>query len=89
MSACCNDDVVVNGNAKPLASIHNLPSDLDILSAGGGVAGRMIVDENETGRPQFHRPLNDFAGLDRCLIDGAVTHMIVADGYVTAVEVQM
>ena len=46
----------------------------------------MIVDENKGRCGQFERPLDHFARIDRCVIDGAGLLHFVGDQRVALVE---
>jgi hypothetical protein len=48
-----DDDVVMDSNAEQLANLVNLLGHVDVGLGRGGVAGRMVVDEDAAGGLQF------------------------------------
>ena len=59
MAVAADDDMVVYRNAEHATGGANVLGDRDILSAGGAVAAGMIVDQNDRGRPERERTLDD------------------------------
>ena len=89
MALARDDDMIVDADVEPLARVDDLAGDVDILPAGRWVAGRVIMDKDERRRPQVNGAADDFAGIDRRLVDRSVAHMIVADQHVAAVQLQI
>src|SRR4029077_14965887 len=48
-----DDDVVTDSDAEQLANLVNLLGHVDVGPGRGGVAGRMVVDEDAAGGLQF------------------------------------
>lgn len=43
MPACRHDDMVMHGDAQPLAGLHDLARNVDILPAGRWIARRVVM----------------------------------------------
>ena len=82
-----DDQMVVNLDVKGSAGLHNLFRDLDVGAAGGGVAGRMIVDQDQGAGRQLQGASHDLAGIDGGVIDRAPVLHLVQDQLVLLVEV--
>lgn len=50
MPVLADDDVVVDGDVEGLAGLGDLLGHLDIGARRGGVAGGVVVDEDDGGR---------------------------------------
>src|SRR5271167_3234733 len=46
----------------------------------------MVVDQNQSGCPELERPLDDFAGINRRMIDRAALLPLVLDQCILAIE---
>lgn len=60
-----DDQVVVDGNARNLAGLGELAGDPDVLPAWFGIAGGVLVRENNCGRVGQNCSLEDLAWLDK------------------------
>ena len=69
MAVLADDDMVMNRDTEGPRRVANIPCDCDILAAGRAVSARMVMDQYDRCRSQSQRPFDDFAGVDRCLID--------------------
>ena len=83
-----DDDVVVHRNTERLRHLGDLLRHLDVGGGRGGVAGGVVVDEDEGARRQLQRALHDLAGIDRGMVDGARLLHLVGDEGVALVEEQ-
>ncbi len=88
MAIRADDDVIVNGNPQWTRRFDDLPSHRDVLFAGLRRPAGMIVHQNEAGAPKLHGLFDDFARVDRGLINRAVSHMLVANEHVARIEMQ-
>jgi hypothetical protein len=84
--APADDQVVVHGQAERGSSLDDVLGDCDVCLGGGRVARRVVVDQNQGGRPQFERTFNDLAGVDRRMIDGAALLSLVLDQCILAIQ---
>jgi len=87
MAAGAHHDMVVHGDAEPLARLRDRPRDVDIRAAGGGVAARVVVDEDDRRGTEVDRAPDDFADVHCGLVDRPLAHHLVANQHVLGVEV--
>ena len=59
MAAGAHHDMVVDGDAEPLARLRDRSGDVDVGAAGGGVAARVIVDEDDRRGSEVDRAADD------------------------------
>jgi hypothetical protein len=85
MAAGADDQMIVHRNAQTLAGIDDRARDLDVGAAGGGVARRVVVHQDDCGGAQVDRTADHFAHMDLRLIDRSLAHHLVADQHVAAV----
>jgi hypothetical protein len=88
VATAADDQMIVHRNAERLGGLYDVLGDRDVRFRRARITGRMIVDQNQGGRAQFERALEDLAGVDRRVIDGAALLTLVLDQYVFAVEEQ-
>ena len=88
MAICADDDVVMHGYAKLAARLCNIARQLNIGPAGGWITRGVIMHQDECGRPQIHRPADDFAHMDYGLINGAFGHQLIPDEHIARIEMQ-
>jgi hypothetical protein len=88
MPLLANDDVVMHRNAERLRHLDDLPGHLDVGAGRARVAGGVVVDQDHRGRREFERALDDLAGVDRGVVDGADLLDLVGDELVALVEEQ-
>ena len=79
MAVAPDDDVIVHGDAEWFRHPDNVQRHLDVLRRGRRIAGRMIMNEHDRRRRQFERAPDDFAGIDRRMIDCARSLHLVGD----------
>lgn len=80
--------MVVDADVERPAGLGDPPCGLDIAPAGGRVAGRVIVGEDQCRRSDLERPPHDLAGIDRGLAHRAVGVGLVMEQPVAAVQEQ-
>ena len=68
MPARADDDMVVDRYFKVPPRLHDFAGELDVLTAGGGVAARVVVNDENRGRGQLERAADDFADINLSLI---------------------
>ena len=86
MAAGADDQVIVHRNAQTLAGIDDRARDLDVGAAGGGVARRVVVHQDDRRGAQVDRTADHFADMDLRLINRSLAHHLVADQHVAAVK---
>ena len=52
MAFATDDDVVMNDETQTLAGVDDLARHFDVGIAGGRIAGRVVVDQDQRGRRQ-------------------------------------
>ncbi len=80
--------MIVDGDADGFCSVDDAAGHLDVVAAGGGIAGGVIVHQDNRAGLQFERAFHDFARIGRRLVDGALAHGFIADEDVAVVEEQ-
>ena len=88
VAVAADDDVVVDDDAERLCDLCDLLRHLDVGGRRRGVAGGVVVDEDEGARRELERPLHDLARVDRRMVDGAGLLHLVGDEGVALVEEQ-
>ena len=88
MPFLADDDVVVHGNAERFRHVDDGLRHLDVRAARRWVSRRMIVHQAQRGGGQFERALDDFALIDRRVVDGADLLQFNGDALVALVEEQ-
>ena len=63
--------MIQKANLQNLSALGNASSKPDIGLAWGGIAGWMVVDENETVRGMTDRRLKDFTGMRKTFIQSS------------------
>ena len=81
-----DDDVVMHGNSDCRHRIHDLPRHRHIRTRGRGVAGRVVVDQHDRRGAVRQRAGDDFARVDRCMVDCAYPGTFAGDELVLLVE---
>ena len=61
MAVLADDDVVVDGNAEGASDFDNRLRHLDVRARGRGIAGGMVVHEDDRGGGEFERALDHLA----------------------------
>ena len=85
VAASADNDVIVNLNSQFLGRLHDPVRHFYIGAGGGGVARGMIMDENDgTGR-KLQSPLDNFARVNRRVIDRAFLLHLIGDEQVLLV----
>ena len=88
VSFLADDKVVVHGNAERTRHFDHCLGHLDVGARGRGIARGVIVDQDDGGRRQFQRALDDLARIDRRMVDGAFLLLLVGDQLIALVEEQ-
>ena len=88
MPAAADDDVVVHGDAERACRLDDVAGDGDVGLGRGRVARGMVVHQDQGRGLQFEGALDDLAGVDRGVIDGAPLLPLMRDQCVAAVEEQ-
>jgi hypothetical protein len=83
-----DDDVVVHRDAEGLRHLDDLAGHLDVGARRGRIARGMVVHQDDGGGGELQRALDDFARIDRRVIDGADLLDFVGDELVALVEKQ-
>ena len=86
--AVADDDVVVEGDAEVVGGVLDGAGHGAVGGGGGRVAAGVVVDEDEGGGVQLEGALDDFAGVDGGVVDGAAGLGLVGDEAVAGVEEQ-
>ena len=86
--ARADDDVVVQGQPKHATSLLNVLRHSYVRLRWFWVAGRMIVDQDQGRSIEIQAAPDDFARIDRHMIDGAHAKAFVGNEPVLAVQVQ-
>ena len=82
------NDVIVHGDAEIFRGFDDLFGHLDIGLRRRGVAGGVVVHQDDGGGRQLQRALDDLAHIDRRVVDGAFLLHFVGDDAVALVEKQ-
>ena len=61
MAGLADDDVVVHGDAELGGGLLDLAGHLDVGLGGRGIAGRVVVHQDERRGAELKRALDDFA----------------------------
>ena len=88
LPARADDDMVVQGQPKHTTSLLDLLRHSDVRLRRLGIARRMIVDEDQGRSIEVQGAPDDFARIDRHMIDSADAKAFVGNEPVLAVQVQ-
>ena len=88
MAILADDDVIVHGNAQRFGGFDDQFGHLDIGTRRCWVAGRVIMDEDDTGGIQFERAAKYDPRMHGQLSDRPMLHLLVADHAPRTVEKQ-
>ena len=88
MLAATDDEMVVDADTERLGGGDDVFSQADISLAGGGIAGRMIVHEDDCAGAQIQRPPHNLTRIGSGVIDGATMLNFIAHQLVFVVEEQ-
>ena len=77
----------MHGDAERLGGGDYRVGDVDVGLGGRGVAGWMIMDQDQGRGRQLQRPAHDFTRVDGSMVHGAVIAEFVQDQLVLAVRV--
>src|SRR5262249_18035916 len=88
MAVFPDDEMVVHGNAQWPRDLDDRPRHVDVGARGSGIAGGMVVHQNDGGGGELERALDHLARIDRGVIDGAGLMLLVGDEVVALVEEQ-
>src|SRR5215475_9855280 len=81
-----DDQVVVHGHAERCGGFDDVPRNRDVRFRRGWVAGGMIMHQDQGRGPEFKRPLDHLARVNRRMVDSAALLPLVFDQYVLSVE---
>lgn len=84
--AAADDDVVLEGDLEEAAGLDELAGDAEVGGAGGRVAGRVVVDAEDSGGRFADGEVVDLAGVDEGAVDGAGSDLGAAEDAVAVVE---
>lgn len=82
-----DDDVVEKPDADEIAGLRYAAGEDEVLGAGGGVAGRVIVAQDQAGGVESESDLEDRSGLDGSAVEGSNVGDGPADQAVAGIEV--
>ena len=88
VAVAADDEVVVDREVQGLAGLDHGFGQFPVRGRGGEVAARVVVHQDEAGGLVFQGQLQDFAGIDYCLVDGAFLKDLFGDDFVLAVQIQ-
>ena len=71
MPILADDQMVVHRDAERFRDLDDRLRHLDVGARGRGVAGGMVVHQDDRGGGELERALDHFAGINRRVIDGA------------------
>ena len=80
--------MVVHRYAQPFTCLGYIAGERDVLPAGRGITAGVVVHKDDGGRAQINRASDDFAGVNRRLIEGAFAGDFVADQHIFGIEIQ-
>ena len=88
MPAAADDQVVVHRDAERLGGIDDVAGDRDVGFRRGRIARGMVVHQDQGGGVEFEGALDDFARIDRGVVDRTALLPLMFDQRVLAVEEQ-
>jgi len=80
--------MVADRNVERGAGVGEPSGGVEVGTAGTRIAGRMVVDEDDTRRSELQRPNHDRAGRKVDAADGAAGHYLIGEKTVCRVEKQ-
>ena len=83
-----NHDMVVQFHLKSIGGCFQFAGCLDVLPRRLGIAGRMIVSDDERGGVEHQGTLHHFSRVDGRVIDRAALLHLIGDEIVLAVKEQ-
>ena len=83
-----DDDVIMDRDPEGLKRIDKLVGHLDIGGGWRGIAGRVIVGQDQRTGVQLERAARNLARIDRNMINRPLAHGFVGDQNVALVEKQ-
>src|SRR5512144_2305684 len=86
MSSPRDYDVIVKQDANRIESVFDASGHLDIRLGWFDTIARMIMDHDDRGGVKDERSLNDFAGIDRRMVDGPFVLHLVGKQHIATVE---
>src|ERR1700730_4669580 len=86
--SAADDQVIVHGHAERLGGFDDIFGDGDVRLGRSRVARGVVVHQDQRRGLEFERPLDHFAGIDRCVIYRSALLLLMLDQYVLAVEEQ-
>ena len=79
MALAPDDYVIVHGDAELVSGINDLPRHVDISERWRGIAGGMVMRQNDGGSGKLKGAFHHFAGVDRRVIDSSFLLYFVGD----------
>ena len=86
VSVLADDDVVVHGNPERAGDVDDRLGHLDVGLRGRRIAGGVVVHQDDRGRGQLERALDDLARLDRRVVDRTGLLQLIGNELVALVE---
>ena len=83
-----DDDMIQKMDAEEFTTMIDPFRNIQISLAGGGIASWMIVDQDQGRSIEIQAAPDDFARIDRHMIDGAHAKAFVGDQPVLAVQIE-
>jgi hypothetical protein len=88
MPVLADNEMVVHGDAERARNLDDRLRHLNVGARRGGIAGGMVVHQDDRGSGKLERALDHLARIDRGVIDGADLLALVGDQVVALVEKQ-
>ena len=86
MPAFADDDVIVHGDPERLCDVDDRLGHLDVGLRRRRIAGGVVVHQDDRGRGQLERALDDLARIDRRVVDRTGLLQLIGNELVALVE---
>ena len=88
IAVAADDQVIVHREVQGLTGLDHGLGQFLIRGRGGGIAARVIMDQDETGGLVFQGQLQDLSGINHRLVHRAFLKDLLGDNFVLAVQVK-